>query len=85
MSHLNDTMPWLGMAPDALAEVVLNLASVTSRQLRRQKTSVVVDLVASLYIHSNGTVSPSHLSNALQTPPEQFNDLVYFFGGADYL
>lgn len=86
MSYLNDTMTWLGMSsPDALAEVVLNLASVTSRQLRRQKTSVVVDLVASLYIHSNSTVSPSHLINALQTTPEQFNDLVYFFGGADYL
>lgn len=86
MSQLNDTMPWLGMQPaDALAVVVLNLASVTSGQLRHQKTSTVVDLVANLYIQSNGTVSPSQLINALQTTAEQFNDLVYLFGGADYI
>ena len=86
MSQLNDTMPWLGMSSsDALATVVLNLASVTSGPLRYQKTSAVVDLVASIYFQSNGTVSPSHLINALQTTPEQFSELVYLFGGADYL
>jgi hypothetical protein len=86
MAQLNDSSPWPGVLPDVtLTWVSSSIASITTGQLRHQKASAVVDLLADLYIRGNGTVPDSQIINALQTTQEQWDNLVYFFGSTDDL